>query len=156
MFISSSYTTCFGFMQPSSGGFPPPSSIQSSPRKLPATLPRGPLKQPTKTEIMLRLKPKTPWPKSASELYRLSDRHLLAKLVPTLSDRGCRVVSATDRYGGILGFLDRSRYFFLQVAPEMYSRRWVDPVPDPLLLRKSGNAGNRARTSGSVARNSDR
>jgi hypothetical protein len=31
----------------------------------------------------------------------------------------------------------------------------VDPVPDPLLLRKSGNAENRTRTSGSVARISD-
>jgi hypothetical protein len=32
----------------------------------------------------------------------------------------------------------------------------VDPVPDPLLLRKkSGSPGNRTRTSGSVARNSD-
>jgi hypothetical protein len=31
----------------------------------------------------------------------------------------------------------------------------VDPVPDPLLLRKSGRAGNRTRTSGSVARNYD-
>jgi hypothetical protein len=31
----------------------------------------------------------------------------------------------------------------------------VDPVPDPILLRKSGSAGNRTRTSGSVARNSD-
>jgi hypothetical protein len=31
----------------------------------------------------------------------------------------------------------------------------VDPVPDPLLLRKSGSAGNRTRASGSVARNSD-
>jgi hypothetical protein len=30
----------------------------------------------------------------------------------------------------------------------------VDPVPDPLLLRKSGRIGNRTRTSGSVARNS--
>jgi hypothetical protein len=29
----------------------------------------------------------------------------------------------------------------------------VDPVPDPLLLRKSGISGNRTRTSGSVARN---
>jgi hypothetical protein len=28
----------------------------------------------------------------------------------------------------------------------------VDPVPDPLLLRKSGSVGNRTRTSGSVAR----
>jgi hypothetical protein len=31
----------------------------------------------------------------------------------------------------------------------------VDPVPDPLLLRKSGSAGNRTRTSRSVARNPD-
>jgi hypothetical protein len=31
----------------------------------------------------------------------------------------------------------------------------VDPVPDPLLLRKSGRTGNLTRTSGSVARNSD-
>jgi hypothetical protein len=31
----------------------------------------------------------------------------------------------------------------------------VDPVPDKLLLRKSGSAGNRIRVSGSVARNSD-
>jgi hypothetical protein len=31
----------------------------------------------------------------------------------------------------------------------------VDPVPDPLLLRKSGSAGNRTRASGSAARNSD-
>jgi hypothetical protein len=28
----------------------------------------------------------------------------------------------------------------------------VDPVPDPLLLRKCGSAGNRIRTSGSVGR----
>jgi hypothetical protein len=31
----------------------------------------------------------------------------------------------------------------------------VDPVPDPLLLRKSGTAGNRTWTSGSVTRNFD-
>jgi hypothetical protein len=49
------------------------------------------------------------------------DRRLSAKLVPT-SDRGCRVVSATDTHGRILGFLDRSRYYFFQVAPQLYSR----------------------------------
>jgi hypothetical protein len=38
----------------------------------------------------------TPWLKSSSELYRLSDRRLSAKLVPTLADRGCRVVSAAN------------------------------------------------------------
>jgi hypothetical protein len=55
----------------------------------------------------------------------------------------------------ILGFLGRSRYCFFQVAPQLYSRSWVDPVPDPILLRKPGRAGNRTRTSGSLARNSD-
>jgi hypothetical protein len=44
-----------------------------------------------------------------------------------------------------LGFLDRSRYFFFQVAPQLSSRGWLNPVPDPLLLRKSGRVGNRTR-----------
>ena len=35
--------------------------------------------------------------------------------------------------------------FFIQVAPQLTSRGWVDPVPDPLLLRKSGSAGDRTR-----------
>jgi hypothetical protein len=43
-----------------------------------------------------------------------------------------------------------SSYFFFQVSPQLFSRGWVDPVPDPLLLRKSGGAGNGTRTSGSV------
>jgi hypothetical protein len=69
---------------------------------------------------------KTPWAESASELYRPSDRRLSAKLVPTFADRGCHVVSVTNPYGRILGFLDRRRYFFFQ-------------VPDPLLW-KSGSS----------------
>jgi hypothetical protein len=47
------------------------------------------------------------------------DRRLLAKLVPTFAV-GCRVVSVTDSYGRILGFLERSRYFFFQVVPQLY------------------------------------
>jgi hypothetical protein len=66
-----------------------------------------------------------------------------------------RVVSVADPYGRILGFLDRDRYFFFQVAPQLYSRGWVDPVPNPLLLRKSSSAGNQTRASGSVAKNCD-
>jgi hypothetical protein len=31
----------------------------------------------------------------------------------------------------------------------------MDPVPDPLFLRKSGSAGNRTRTFGYVARNAN-
>jgi hypothetical protein len=57
---------------------------------------------------------------------------LAPKLVPTFADRGCRLVSATS-------FLDPNRYYFFQVAPQLYSRGWMDPVPDPLLLRKSGS-----------------
>jgi hypothetical protein len=71
-----------------------------------------------------------------------SDRCLSTKLVPTFADRGCHVVRGSDPYGRILGFLDRIHYFFFQVASQLYSRGWVDPVPDPLLLGKSGSVGN--------------
>jgi hypothetical protein len=71
-----------------------------------------------------------------------TDRATAVDLVPTFADRGCRVVSATDPFSRILGFLNLSRYFFFQVAPQFYSRGCVDPVPDPLLLKKSGSAGN--------------
>jgi hypothetical protein len=63
-----------------------------------------------------------------SKIYRAvdstteNDRRLSAKLEPTSADRGCHVVNVTDPYGGILEFLDRSRYFFFQVAPQLYSR----------------------------------
>jgi hypothetical protein len=86
---------------------------------------------------------------------RPSDRRLSVKLVPTFCDREYHVVRTTDSYGRILRFLDRSSYFFCQVPPQLYSRGWVDAVPDPLLLRKFGSAGNRIWTSWSVARNSD-
>jgi hypothetical protein len=69
-------------------------------------------------------------------------RSLSAKLVPNFADRGCHVVRATDSYGRIIGFLDQTRYYFFQVAPQFYSRGWVDPVP---LLRKSSSAGKRSR-----------
>jgi hypothetical protein len=96
----------------------------------------------------------TRWSESASELYRPSDCRLSAKSVPSFADRGCHVVNATDSYCRILGFLDRSRYYFFQVAPQLYSRGCMNPVPDPVFLRKSGIAGNRNRASGSVANNS--
>jgi hypothetical protein len=49
----------------------------------------------------------TTWPESRKELYRPSDRRLSAKLVPTFVDMGCRVVSVTDPYVRILGFVER-------------------------------------------------
>jgi hypothetical protein len=41
----------------------------------------------------------------------LTDRRLSVKWLPTFADRGCHVVSVTNPYGRILGFLDRNRYF---------------------------------------------
>jgi hypothetical protein len=94
------------------------------------------------------------WPESPSELYRPSDCCLLTKLVSIVADRGCHV-SVTNPYGRNLDFLDQSCYFLFQIAPQLYSRGSVDPVPDPLLLRKFGSIVNRIRASGSVGRNSD-
>jgi hypothetical protein len=47
---------------------------------------------------------------------------LVGEKVPNFTDRGCHVVSVANPYGHILGILDRSRYFFIQVAPQLYSR----------------------------------
>jgi hypothetical protein len=59
-------------------------------------------------QFKVKLYKQTPWLEFASELYRQNDRRLSAKLVPTSADRGCHVVSVTDPYGRILGFLDRT------------------------------------------------
>jgi hypothetical protein len=59
------------------------------------------------------------WPESASELYRPSDHRSSTKLVPNFAYRGCHVVRVTEPDGRNLGFLDRSRYFFFQAAPQL-------------------------------------
>jgi hypothetical protein len=77
-------------------------------------------------------------------------------LVPTFVDRVCHVVSVTDTYGRILGFLDRSRYFFFKVAPQLYSNEaeWT-PFQTHCFSENVVAAGIEPETSGSVARNSD-
>jgi hypothetical protein len=44
---------------------------------------------------------------------------LVSEVSATFADRGCHVVSVTDPYDRILGFLDRSRYYFFQVAAQL-------------------------------------
>jgi hypothetical protein len=66
-------------------------------------------------------------------------------LVPTSVARG---VSRDQRDGSPTAVNLFSRpepLLFFQVAPHLSSRGWVDPVPDPLLRRKLGSAGNRTR-----------
>jgi hypothetical protein len=72
------------------------------------------------------------------------------------------VVSATDSPGRILGFLDQSRYYFFQVAPQLYSQvltstheaEWT-PFQTHCLSENLEALGIEPGTSGSVARNSD-
>jgi hypothetical protein len=47
---------------------------------------------------------------------------LVGEVIDNFCDRECYVVSATNPYGHIRGFLDWRRYFFFQVAPQLYSR----------------------------------
>jgi hypothetical protein len=55
-------------------------------------------------------------------IHRPSDRRLSAKWSPTFADRGCHVVSVTNPYGRILGFLDRSRYFSIKYSSVVLMR----------------------------------
>jgi hypothetical protein len=68
----------------------------------------------------------TPWSESVSELCRPSDRRLSAKWLPTFADRGCHVVSVTDPYGHIFRFSRQEPLLFYQVAPQLYSRGWLE------------------------------
>jgi hypothetical protein len=97
---------------------------------------------------------KTPWSDSASELYRPSDRRLSAKWYSTFADRGWHVVSVTDPYGRILGFIDRSRYF--SIKDHFSCTHEAEWTPFQTHYFFFGSAGNRTRTSGSAAKNSNR
>jgi hypothetical protein len=57
-----------------------------------------------------------------------SDRRLSAKLVPTLRIEGVAWSAQRIPTAVGLGFLDRSSYFSIQVAPQLSSRGWMDPV----------------------------
>jgi hypothetical protein len=98
-------TTCFGPYGPSSGGIYTGQFL-------------GAIYATTEQWVWNSSKTKqnkqTPWSESASKLYRSSDRRFSAKWLPTFADKGRHVVSVTDPYGRILGFLDRNRYFFIK------------------------------------------
>jgi hypothetical protein len=89
----------------------------------------------------------TPWYFSPQTNY--TDRATTTcwrNLLPTFADSG----ASSGQRGGSptvvnLSFLDRSRYFsFKQLL--IYSHKgWVDPVPNPLLLRKCGISRNVTR-----------
>jgi hypothetical protein len=98
------------------------------------------------TNKLRGLSPRANYTDRATAAYRRNECQLLRIEV-------CQVFSTADPLQ-LYSRLSRPQpLIFLPVAPQLYSRGWVDPVPDPLLLRKFGSTGNRTRTSGSVARN---
>jgi hypothetical protein len=64
---------------------------------------------------------------------------------PSFVDREVSRDQCGDSPLSLISVLDDSRYFIFQTAPHLSSRGWVDPVSDPILLRKSDNTGNRTR-----------
>jgi hypothetical protein len=77
----------------------------------------------------------TPWPL----VHKWTIPTERPPLVGKVSANFCRERVSRGQRNGFpwllnLGFLDRSHYFFIQVTPQLSSRGWVDPVPDPLLL----------------------
>jgi hypothetical protein len=101
----------------------------------------------TKKTKLHGLSPRANYTDRATAACRRSDCQLMRIEGATWS--AWRIPSAVfSRFSG------QEPLLFYQVAPQLYSRGWVDPVPDPLLFF-SGTAGNRIRASGSVAKNSD-
>jgi hypothetical protein len=92
----------------------------------------------------------TPWPQSVSKLYHSS-------IVGEVSANFCgQKVSRGQRSGSSRLYSRFSRLeplLFLPSSSSIVLTRLSDPIPDELLLRKSGRARNRTQTSGSVARN---
>jgi hypothetical protein len=71
---------------------------------------------------------------------------LQAKLVSTFAVRSCCMASAAIPHFRYSRFSrPETLPFFSQVAPHLSPRGWVGPVPDPLLLRKSGSVWTRTR-----------
>jgi hypothetical protein len=92
----------------------------------------------------------------AHEKYAHKKKVLYKQLCAKTKFRGLsHVVTVTDPYGRILGFLDRSPLHFLSSRSSIVLTTLSGPRSRPLFLRKSGNGVKRTRASESVAKNSD-
>jgi hypothetical protein len=81
---------------------------------------------------------------------------LSGELVPTLGDRGCCVVSATNHNGRYFRFSRPEPLLFHSSSSSIIFTRLSGPRSRPTTSQKrSGSARNRSRANESVARNSD-
>jgi hypothetical protein len=67
---------------------------------------------------------------------------LSAQLLPTFADRECHVFNVTDPYGRNLSYLDRSRYFFFEVAPQFVLMRVSEPRTTTTTTTTKNNNNN--------------
>jgi hypothetical protein len=93
--------------------------------------------KPTKKQKSVACSPQENYTNRATAACRQSLYQLLQ--IEDVAWSAQRIPTAVN-----LGFLDRSRYF-LEIVSQLSSRAWVDPVPGPLLLRKSSSYGIRTR-----------
>jgi hypothetical protein len=93
-----------------------------------------------------------------NSVARVRERTLPSERPPFVGGVSANVcgerVPCGQRDGSLRPYSRISRPEPLLFLPSCSSRGWVDHVPDALIPRKSGSAGNRTRTSEPVARNS--
>jgi hypothetical protein len=67
-------------------------------------------------------------------------------LVPTFADTGVLPGQCDGSLQMLITVLFLEPLFYFQVAPQLSSWGWVEPIPGPLLLRKPGSTGNQPTT----------
>jgi hypothetical protein len=86
--------------------------------------------------VQLADRSSSPWPESASELYRPSDHRLSVNCVPTFADKECHVVRVTDPYGRILGFSRPEPLLFLPSSSSIVLTRLSGSPSIPTTTQK--------------------
>jgi hypothetical protein len=137
-------------------------SLSSAIAQLPTLLPENAHDSPASEAFSIKTK-QTPWPLVRKRTIPTERPPLLGEiLVPTFADRG---VSCGQRGGSHtvvnLSFLDRSRYFFFQVAPHLSSRGLSAPrsrltATQKIWQRRESNPGPLGLQAGSVTTRAQR
>jgi hypothetical protein len=86
---------------------------------------------------------KTPWLLVRKRTIPTERPWRPVKLMATFSGRGMSLCQYNGFPRPLISVSRPEPLLLFQVAPQLSWRGWVDPVPEPLLPRKSGSAGNR-------------
>jgi hypothetical protein len=94
--------------------------------------------------LVLNIKKQTPWPLVRKRTIPTERPPLVGEIYcQLLRIEGCRVVSAADPLRSLISVFWTGAATFLSSSALFYPHKgWVDPIPDPLLSRTFGSAGN--------------